>query len=258
MSRHNEGGDCICASCGNPSAQSSEAFSVRVPPQPSPPSRLPRYTRGRRRSDRAVSGSSFSSISPEPSQLSHVQNLTPSRASEVSDVAIRPPSGVVEFQPPERQPTEQLARQPTEQLAVQTPREVCWCCPKKWWNQSHVGSAVGHTQADQSAGHNSASVSPAVENICAEVAFREEQQATVGGNPYLCCFRNDHDGRCNTILEDIPTIVEENMVIELHTLLMKHSIEPTNSLINDVLSWEAQVSQRMAVTSGSSDAIRSA
>lgn len=58
-----------------------------------------------------------------------------------------------------------------------------------------------------------------------------------------CCFRDRHSATCEAIAEERPTAAFELDVAILHlrSVLRRHAIEPSGTLVHDILSWQAEV-----------------
>merc|ERR1712137_725150 len=64
----------------------------------------------------------------------------------------------------------------------------------------------------------------------------------------FCCFRESRisRGECETIDEDLPSTIFDCdlMVLELHSLLRGQRIEPSDTLVTQLLQWQARASKR--------------
>mmetsp|Transcript_89507 Transcript_89507/g.177929 ORF Transcript_89507/g.177929 Transcript_89507/m.177929 type:complete len:223 (-) Transcript_89507:43-711(-) len=70
-----------------------------------------------------------------------------------------------------------------------------------------------------------------------------------------CCFRDGRGSPCEAIREDRPhTVFEMDVaILELRSLLRRHSIEPNEALCNDLVMWQTRAGQRLStcITEGS-------
>lgn len=192
------GGDAAAGDAASAAAARLAREKVLVPPQPSPPTRLPRKAP-------SVSCSSSSSCSP------------PGTPATLSPESLRPP---LKLASSSRHVTASLSNPENE----------------AWW---------GLPASEEEALRLREQTAKELEQMYQAKKARASD-ADKDGN--FCCFREGRMPRntCESIKEDRPQTKFDFdvMVLELRSLLRSHQIEPSNTLVGDLLVWQARAAER--------------
>eukprot|EP00747_Dinoflagellata_sp_TGD_P215018 gnl/TRDRNA2_/TRDRNA2_87787_c0_seq2.p1 gnl/TRDRNA2_/TRDRNA2_87787_c0~~gnl/TRDRNA2_/TRDRNA2_87787_c0_seq2.p1 ORF type:complete len:295 (+),score=61.88 gnl/TRDRNA2_/TRDRNA2_87787_c0_seq2:107-991(+) len=241
-------------SCDNAAAAGTSREPLKVPPVPAPPIRLPRRTRGLDSSCASACGS----LSPPGTPASNSsESLTESRkVFRGSHVA-------------KGEALALLSSESLKSLNSSRPakgEEAWWGLPPSACDpQSEEEREPSPAGKDEDPPTNAQpprqSEAEQKERLAAAAADRRKKALDALRSKQLqddkqgdyCCFRDPKTvskrrGACEAIREDRPQTAFDLdvMVLELHSVLRRHAIEPSEDLVNDVLKWQVRAAQRSA------------